>query len=164
MTNQPETKPLINFDLAEEVPDHVGFLNVCITNDSTGGNSEETYLTLNTEGFGGAGIYVKIDGETVEAGEVRIKLYGTMEFTALLQGMEGFFAEGQKFPSKEHLDLAVCEFHEATGFAFSKSAGESLCATSARTHSWHAAAACRSTPVDCFAATFPPKILSRALS
>jgi hypothetical protein len=49
MTNQPETKPLINFDLAEEVPGHVGFLNVCITNDSTGGNSEETYLTLNTE-------------------------------------------------------------------------------------------------------------------
>ena len=105
MTNQPETKPLINFDLAEEVPDHVGFLNVCITNDCTGGNSEETYLTLNTEGFGGAGIYVKIDGETVEAGEVRIKLYGTMEFTALLQGMEGFLKYYEQRLNKIHADM-----------------------------------------------------------
>ena len=105
MTNQPETKPLINFDLAEEVPNHVGFLNVCITNDSTGGNSEETYLTLNTEDFGGAGIYVKIDGETVEAGEVRIKLYGTMEFTALLQGMGGFLKYYEKRLNKIRADI-----------------------------------------------------------
>ena len=96
MTNQPETKPLINFDLAEEVPGHVGFLNVCITNSSTGGNSEETYLTLNTDDFGGAGIYVKIDGETVEAGEVQIKLYGALEFMALLQGMGGFLKYYEK--------------------------------------------------------------------
>ena len=105
MTNQPETKPLINFDLAEEVPGHVGFLNVCITNASTGGNSEETYLTLNTEDFGGGGIYVKIDGETVEAGEVQIKLYGALEFMALLQGMGGFLKYYEKRLNKISADM-----------------------------------------------------------
>ena len=43
-----------------------------------------------------------------------------------VHGMDGFVRVGQKFPSKEHLNLAVCELSEASGFAFSKCAGESL--------------------------------------
>ena len=82
--------PSIQFDLVEDAADDTHVLNLCLTNDQSGGDSEETILTLDTESNGGTPMQVTINGEEVEAGKVEIQIRGSWEFAALMQGMEEF--------------------------------------------------------------------------
>jgi hypothetical protein len=76
----------------EEESEFYGFLNVTVTNDAEGGNSELTVITFDTKGHGGADIFV--EGESFPSdydftsGKVTLTLYGRMEAGAFFSAME----------------------------------------------------------------------------
>lgn len=59
------------------------FLNVQVTNDNTGGNSEETTIIFDTGGHGGAHIRIQADGfpedYDLTSDKIKLTLYGGME-------------------------------------------------------------------------------------
>ena len=69
-----------------------GFLNVTVTNDNTGGDSEEPVITFDTGGHGGSGmdIMVKNFPEDYDSNsdKITIVLYGGMEAGAFFSAME----------------------------------------------------------------------------
>ena len=69
-----------------------GFLNVTVTNDNTGGDSEETVITFDTGGHGGSGmdIMVKNFPEDYDSNseKITIVLYGGTEAGAFFSAME----------------------------------------------------------------------------
>ena len=69
-----------------------GFLNVTVTNDNTGGDSEETVITFDTGGHGGSHIRVEADSYPEDldftSDKVVLKFYGGMEASAFFSAME----------------------------------------------------------------------------
>jgi len=66
-----------------------GFLNVTVTNDNVGGDSEETVITFDTGGHGGSYIRVGTDDlQDFTSGKVTLTLYGGLEATAFFSAME----------------------------------------------------------------------------
>jgi hypothetical protein len=66
-----------------------GFLNVTVTNDNTGGDSEETVITFDTGGHGGSYIRVGTDDlQDFTSDKVTLTLYGGLEATAFFSAME----------------------------------------------------------------------------
>lgn len=69
-----------------------GFLNVSVTNDNEGGNSEETVITFDTGGHGGS--YMRVEARDypedyeLSTEKVTITLYGGMEAGAFFSAME----------------------------------------------------------------------------
>lgn len=69
-----------------------GFLNIKVTNDNSGGDSEETVITFDTGGHGGSHIYVDADDfpeeQNFTSSKVTLTLFGGMEATAFFAAME----------------------------------------------------------------------------
>ena len=69
-----------------------GFLNVTVTNDAEGGNSETTVITFNTGEYGGADIFVEADSfpdsYDFTSSKVKLTLYGGLEAGAFFSAME----------------------------------------------------------------------------
>ena len=69
-----------------------GFLNVTVTNDNMGGDSEETVITFDTVGHGGSGmdLMAKNFPEDLDtnSNKITIVLYGGMEAGAFFSAME----------------------------------------------------------------------------
>jgi hypothetical protein len=69
-----------------------GFLNVTVTNDNTGGDSEETVITFDTGGHGGSHVRVEADSYPEDldftSDKVVLTLYGGLEATAFFSAME----------------------------------------------------------------------------
>ena len=69
-----------------------GFLNVTVTNDNMGGDSEETVITFDTGGHGGSGmdLMAKNFPEDLDtnSNKITIVLYGGIEAGAFFSAME----------------------------------------------------------------------------
>jgi len=66
-----------------------GFLNVTVTNDNVGGDSEETVITFDTGGHGGSHIRVETDDpHDFTSYKVTLTLYGGLEARAFFSAME----------------------------------------------------------------------------
>jgi hypothetical protein len=69
-----------------------GFLNVSVTNDNQGGDSEETVITFDTVGYGGTDMTIEADGRPDDydfsTGKIKITLYGGMEAGSFFSAME----------------------------------------------------------------------------
>ena len=69
-----------------------GFLNVTVTNDNMGGDSEETVITFDTGGHGGSHMRVEArdypEDYELSTEKVTITLYGGMEARAFFSAME----------------------------------------------------------------------------
>jgi hypothetical protein len=76
----------------EEQSEFYGFLNVSVTNDNQGGNSEETVIIFDTGGHGGTDVFVEAEGFPSDydftSGKVKLTLYGGMEASAFFSAME----------------------------------------------------------------------------
>lgn len=76
----------------EEDSAFYGFLNVTVTNDNEGGNSEETVITFDTGGYGGSHIRVEADSYPEDldftSDKVVLTLYGGIEAGAFFSAME----------------------------------------------------------------------------
>jgi hypothetical protein len=76
----------------DEESEFYGFLNVTVTNDNMGGDSEETVITFDTGGHGGSGmdLMAKNFPEDLDTNsdKITIVLYGSMEAGAFFSAME----------------------------------------------------------------------------
>ena len=75
--------------------DSVGFLNITVTNDNEGGDSECTTITFDTGGFGGAPMTVASDkggdpndNHLFDTGKVSVTLWGGIEANDFFAAMK----------------------------------------------------------------------------
>lgn len=69
-----------------------GFLNMSVTNDCEGGNSEKTVVTFDTHGHGGNPMSIEAEGDPegfdFSSDKIKITLYGGMEARSFFSAME----------------------------------------------------------------------------
>ena len=96
-------KPWLQFDNEEfennqqEDSEHHDFLNIKVTNDAKGGDSEQTVITFDTGSYGGADMTVSADNAGVrvntteslfDTGKISITLWGAWEAQSFFAAMK----------------------------------------------------------------------------
>ena len=80
------------FERSKSPEEYYGFLNVQVKNDNCSGDSAETVVIFDTDGFGGSHIKVEAHGfpEDYEftSGKIKLTLYGGFEADAFFTAME----------------------------------------------------------------------------
>lgn len=84
------------FEKSKNTGEYYGFLNVQVKNDNCSGDSEETVIVFDTDGFGGSHTKVEAKGfpEDYEftSSKITLTLYGGMEADAFFTAMENLVA------------------------------------------------------------------------